>query len=390
MHKNIAKSIKNKLSSCRQLVLVDSSRLITEDQVKCKKLYQKLETTRKTIDEHESKSEPEYEKWLHSQFGAQLTTLRELNQKMIECRDIIQTVQGHSIFTGCPEWKAYEMIMSLKARGDEIRSKMNAADETDSDADARKKEAEAAYKKIEEEFEDELLKSTFESLFGTKKQWRSKQQSYEEAFEEFKAESLDEGEEEEKEEPFSHEFDFPHSPMETKDENHNLKKYYHRLVRKLHPDLNSNPAPKMMELWYQVQEAYESQDLSRLEMLSAMSDIYDENWEKVEEFSVLTNLFHGLKASLGQLEKKIRMAKKKPSWKFYEKLQCPKKIMQLQQKTARELESDVRDLQDDLEGMESLIAIWANPTKKDRRQKKSKSDRQSMMSEIEMFSAFFS
>ncbi len=341
-------------SSCRSLVWMDSSRLQSEEQKKCKKLYQKLESTRKIIEIHESESAPQYQKWIHSHFGKQLTALRESQQKLNELDNIVEAVETHCHLTGCPPWKAYESVILQQ----------NSSDEPEDDP---------------EEDLEEFYQSAFEAFAGPKKKWRSRHFTYEQAYEEFKEEVFQQShsrKEQEEEPSFRHRPLRPAQKQTTEPEaSSQIKDHYRKLARKLHPDLNEEHSPKMTELWYEVQNAYESRDLSRLETLSALCEISDQKFEKIEGISILRKLWIELKKSISQIEKKIRLAKKEKAWDFYKKIQDKNQMNLFAQEIAHELQLQTKEIKKELEELEYLIQIWKTPTKKERRQKNSRSHR---------------
>ncbi len=378
--------------SSRALILVDSNRLKAEEQKKCQKLYQTLESARKAVEIHESQSVPEFQKWLHSTFGKQLTTLRELTHKVMELENLIEAVEEQSLMSGTPPWKAYETLLKYKARAEKIEEDPLFSSESESQS---------------EESKEELFRSAFESFFGTKKQWKSRHQAYgetdtetyEEAFERFKKEI--EGAEAEEEPRFERSQngfkEKPHEPKlppesstQTKTSNTRVKEYYRSLARKLHPDLNPGLEPKKLELWHQVQEAYEAHDLSRLEALAALSEMFEQSWNKIEGISTLRHLFQELKRTLKQFEKKIRLARKDKSWKFNETMKYPQQLKALKSQIANELNFEQLKLTDHQDELQSIIDSWSKPSKK---RKRSRAERDlkidGNLSEFEIFSELF-
>jgi hypothetical protein len=56
------------------------------------------------------------------------------------------------------------------------------------------------------------------------------------------------------------------------EDDHELKKLYYGLVKRLHPDLNPDLTENQQRLWWRVQEAYELGDLDELRALALLAD----------------------------------------------------------------------------------------------------------------------
>ena len=424
---------------CRALIQMDSSRLKQEEQKKCKNLYLKLESTRKTLEKHEAQSVPEYLKWSNSRFGAQLTEIRGYVAQFHELQLLIGAVEAKSFFSGCSQRKAYEAIMQLKAKGDEFsrefdgdssgeagepaggssRGDRNSGSQSGAGgADAFKKATEA----FEEEMKNDFIRAEFEKIYGTKKRWRYRGQTYEDAFEHFKVEfnfanDFAAGSDSEFDPEFDPEFDsefgsefdsefendfenddfdpfvrwggskasgssgsksrFQHGKQnsaqgespDSQSRLSRLKDQYRGLARKLHPDLNPGLEPQQLALWYQVQAAYEAQDLPRLEALGAMNEMDDRDWEKIDGISALRSFFLKIKNALQEFEKKMRSAKKDKSWDFHSKMKHPKKMAVLEQEMEKELKQERYNLQLALKELELIVDDWKKPPKKRRGKK---------------------
>lgn len=62
------------------------------------------------------------------------------------------------------------------------------------------------------------------------------------------------------------------APTYTEEESNEIKTLYHKLARRLHPDLNPEVSEEQRALWIQVAEAYKEGRLDRLRVLSLISD----------------------------------------------------------------------------------------------------------------------
>ncbi|MEK6704215.1 MAG: hypothetical protein AABZ06_00335 [Bdellovibrionota bacterium] len=82
------------------------------------------------------------------------------------------------------------------------------------------------------------------------------------------------------------------------------------MARRPHPDANPELDQKRKDLWYEVQAAYDAKDLDRMETLSAMSDIYDDNLKSIESVWSLKNLCLELQSGLSNYKSKSGATKR--------------------------------------------------------------------------------
>jgi hypothetical protein len=85
---------------------------------KIKKDYEKalrdLDNSRRVLDQFHQTDQPEFTRWLNSHFGALLTELRELNQKMAADDAIVFLVENEVLFGGGSYARAYQRVMTLQ------------------------------------------------------------------------------------------------------------------------------------------------------------------------------------------------------------------------------------------------------------------------------------
>lgn len=86
--------------------------------------------------------------------------------------------------------------------------------------------------------------------------------------------------------------------LDEKDEK-KLKKLYRELVKKLHPDINPDQTPEMKELFNQVVEAYQNNDIEKMEIL-------DEIASGKEEAAVLVNDIVQLQQEIAKFHSMIK------------------------------------------------------------------------------------
>jgi hypothetical protein len=101
------------VDGCRAMVPADGTGI----RKKIKKAYEKalrdLENSRRVLDQFHQTDQPQFTRWLNSHFGALLTELRELNQKLAADDAIIFLVQNEVMFGGGSYARAYRRVMEL-------------------------------------------------------------------------------------------------------------------------------------------------------------------------------------------------------------------------------------------------------------------------------------
>ncbi len=133
-----------------------------------------------------------------------------------------------------------------------------------------------------------------------------------------------------------------------------LKDIYRQLVRILHPDSNTKRTARQIELWHEVQRAYQEKDLARLEHLLSVSDsVNGEISAKTSCWSLLQMISRN-KSILRDLRGELREAKEMPAWRFT----AIKDRATVHWKVKRELTGMISSVRQELGRLEDLIAKW--------------------------------
>ncbi|MBI3558445.1 MAG: J domain-containing protein [Deltaproteobacteria bacterium] len=148
------------------------------------------------------------------------------------------------------------------------------------------------------------------------------------------------------------------SPPKAKPASGSIKECYRELVRKLHPDLNSNLTTQQRELWHEVQQAYHDRDLPRLEQLATMAGVLDESPARLASLSDLRKVLRTLRQATGELTRALREAKQEPEWHFREALKSPARLQRLHTLMAVEIANDLGEVETGITELEGLFAGW--------------------------------
>jgi len=95
-----------------------------------------------------------------------------------------------------------------------------------------------------------------------------------------------------------------------------VKDAYRTLVRWLHPDVQASENNLISELWHDVQDAYGAMDLSRLETLIALSEMFGLATDKVSSVFSMREALKDIYDNLDDLRCQIADARNTPAWNF--------------------------------------------------------------------------
>jgi hypothetical protein len=133
-----------------------------------------------------------------------------------------------------------------------------------------------------------------------------------------------------------------------------VKELYRRLVRRLHPDLRADGSADVSALWHEAQEAYAAQDIARMEILLALSDIESQRTEN-QTLSQMRAVFTELQRALEALEKSLREAENEDAWDFARVGPTPDLRLQVE----RQLKIDLASRAQRLDLLRRTVAEWA-------------------------------
>jgi hypothetical protein len=240
---------------------------------KARKEYEKilrdLDLAKADADRFENEDKPQFAKWVNSNFGALLTEIRGLQEKLFHAQSLVEEVQ-QEFFLGNYRSinKAYKNVVHRREHP-EIQEE-----------EARKPDE-----------EEDAFRKDFEEVFG---------KSEDEFWQKINGES----------EPF-----VPPSRKAEVKQGSRLKDLYRRLVRLLHPDKGAKGGKKEIEWWHQTQDAYQTGNVEQLELILTLVEMEDRG-SKHATVSVLSQLTIEFKKSLKALKRKIAGLKKDLAWNF--------------------------------------------------------------------------
>lgn len=315
--------IKSSVSVCLAVIMVDSTQARKKFTREYEKAMRELERVRAELREYEERHKPHFMRWLHREFGATLTELREVGSKLRVQQDLLFRIQNVSFFEGVSAKKAYDYVMQEK-------------EEWEREEREFREERQKQHHKQENEPREEGGKTPFEDFFP----------------------GDDEGDE----------FFKPPPKRQRKLEEEKqlrLKEIYRMVVRKLHPDMRQELTEHQRDLWHQAQEAYGKEDVDQLEVILAMCEIEEQESTRNARLSVLQRITAMFKRSLRPLKAELKKSQKDPAWSFADKQS--KEVQELGRRIQAEMEQEIAQLKDELYEIEAeLNAIKSSRKRKPR------------------------
>ena len=103
-----------KANPCRALMRVDGTAIRKKIKKDYEKALRDLENARLQLDQFQKTDVPQFTQWLNAHFGALLTELRELAQKIGINEELIFQVEDEVLFGGCSPARAYQRVMAFR------------------------------------------------------------------------------------------------------------------------------------------------------------------------------------------------------------------------------------------------------------------------------------
>jgi hypothetical protein len=266
------------------LVRVDGADIRKKIRKAYEKTLRDLENSRRLLDRFHQTDQPQFTRWLNSNFGALLTELRELNQKLAADDAIVILVQREVLFGGSSYARAYQRVMALKenpepppprpGNGAE-RDAFEAGDEWGNPGD-----------------EEELAEEFMNELFGKSRPGAGSGEAHS---------------------PRMGPSSRPAAPVLAAKR---LKELYRAVVRRLHPDSQQEMTAQKTEWWHQAQAAYEAGDAEQLEVILTLCEIGEAGTTAHTSASLLQRITAQVKSSLREIQRQLRAKRREPAWNF--------------------------------------------------------------------------
>ena len=348
------KEVKRVLSAS-YIVLIDEQPLREQVAAECSQAMAHLERLRTGWHHFERKDKPAFARWRAREFGALLSTAREVETRIRDCQAIVHEVEMEMRRSFQDAHGAYLRVMARRANP--------STEPIDDQADSGEKAGNA--RKLSDFEKEALFQEWVKNSLGTSPD-KMDDEAYATTFEAFKSHMFRSPTEEHRSNiarsgrrlPAARQ-ESPISAETTEEEEETtvdarLKELYRRLVRRLHPDLRADGSAAVSTLWHEVQEAYAAGDVARMEILLALSDI-EANRIAEQPLSQMHLVLVELNRSARALKKSLLEAEGEDAWDFAR----TGPSTDLGVRVERQLKADLEGRTRRLDLLTTTIAEWA-------------------------------
>jgi hypothetical protein len=330
----------------RALVRVDGAGIRKKIKKDYEKALRDLENSRRQLDQFHQTDLPQFTRWLNTHFGALLTELRELNQKMAADEELIFQVENEAMFSGCSDARAYQRVMELRENPEPPRPRPPGSGEADGERDPFGARPESGTEDDEEDPMEEFMNEFFRK-FGPGARPQDNH-------------GLRNGQPAES-----------GAPAQT---SKRLKELYRAVVRRLHPDSQREMTAQKTEWWHQAQAAYEAGDVEQLEVILTLCEIGDSGTTAHTSASLLQRITAQLKHSLREIKRQITGQRRDPAWNFSRRTDLDALAVQ----TRRTLMADLERMRFQCRTIQEMIARWKGAAERLKQPRRRKNHPQNM------------
>ena len=328
-----------------EIVWIEQAPLRASAAGECTDMMARLEQARRCWHQFERQDKPAFVRWRAREFGALLSTARDVEDKIRDAQNLIHEVEVEMRRKIQDPYSAYRRVLFRRENPGVAENKETSSNGSQSTPDLS-------------EFEQEALFQEWVRKFLGTNPAKMDDDAYSTSFEVFKSHMF-----------VRPESTFDRSDFRPKDVRRSavdedptepvtidprVKEIYRRLVRRLHPDLRADGAATVSSLWHEVQEAYAAGDVAGMEFLLALSDLSNAPGASTS-VSQMRSVLSELTRSVRALELRLVEARREDSWNFART--GPSEDLQL--RVERQLKHDLALRQQRLELLTGTIAEWA-------------------------------
>jgi hypothetical protein len=337
----------------RRIVPVEDGPLRKRAATEYNRAMAKLEKARAELRRYQQEDGPSFGRWMAATFGALLTELRENARLLHEQQSLVDEVELEMMLSGHRNpRKAYAAVMKRRASPPEEDFSDGGAGRNAPGDEGEESDDFEPFEEIAGEIPEEDRRALFDdfvkSVLGMNPKRMAKAQ-YESLFAEFETEMFGK-----RPEPAQTRVDDRRKPAADPKEAQ-IKEIYRKLVRRLHPDVRADGDTTVSAIWHDVQEAYETRNLDRLETLLALTEMENGGKRGQASLSQMRGALAELGRALRAIQKSILEAKRNPAWGFSRNpYHGP-----LEKQVRRELEESLEDQRWTLADLKRILDDWS-------------------------------
>src|SRR5437899_7671378 len=250
-----------------EIVWIEQTSLRASAAGECTDMMARLEQARLCWHQFERQDKPAFVRWRAREFGALLSTARDVEDKIRDAQNLIHEVEMEMRRKIQDPHSAYRRVLFRRENPGVAEDRKTSSNGSQSTPHLS-------------EFEQEALFEEWVKTFLGTNPAKMDDDAYSTSFEVFKSHMFvrpgstpgrsDFRPEDVRRSAVDEE---PASATEPGTIDPRVKEIYRRLVRRLHPDLPANGDATASSLWHEVQEAYAAGDMVRMERWRALIDL---------------------------------------------------------------------------------------------------------------------
>lgn len=316
------------VSGERRIVLLDQQPIREAASGEARKLMREIQGLNESLSEFDRTIRPAYERWERKNLAPLLDEERALKAKIERLERLVDMADLESLFSGKDPYDIFEK--AAQEDEDEAGHKEEAkAAEDNNDAEFPEEERDfrSYVRFVFGDDPDSLGPNRYRRLFDEYRKWRAKIGEASRSASARKSEEV---------------------PVR-------VKEIYRILVRRLHPDSGrSRQDPHTRKLWDDLQSAYAAQDLERLEVLLAITDLHETGGAMRSTVFHLRQVARELGNQLHSLKVRLMQARKTPAWIYWHSKNRRKAGEKIRLDVSRRVEAARKEL----EAVEAEIEEW--------------------------------
>lgn len=330
------------------MVPVDQAPLRKDTEKECRRAMKTAARLREQIEDFEKSVLPSYDRWMGKTFGPLLEEEQKAESRIAELEDLITEVTAAQFWSGGSQRSAYQKVMNERGK------KEGAGDWDDEDFDDDDDDLGDPKNDKDRPPEEQMFREFIRNVLGLNPDKLAKAE-YRSLFKEFRSQSGMGAN-------GHHDDSFAGSAAGAKKREHpsRVKELYRLLVRRLHPDSGADYDGESARLWHSLQEAYQNNDLERLEILLAVTDIHDGSGTAQATLFHLRQVTAEFLRGERALRQKLGKLRKTPAYIF----SICKDLAGLEERTRAKIDKRLHVARGHLRHLEELVGSWKSEPKK--------------------------